>query len=113
MFMPQRNTSIHTYCALRSLPDAPPTPDGAAAQRLERVERLAAEQALVIESIPDPLLVFDALGGVAQANREARRQFGEQIAGRDLSTVIRHPEILASVRRALAGDPGEIGRAHL
>src|SRR5690606_30144446 len=81
--------------------------DRAAAQRLERVERHAAEQALVIETIPDPLLLIDARGRVALANREARRQFGEQIVGRDLSVVIRHPEILASVRHALAGEPGD------
>ena len=73
---------------------------------IERGQRRSEARALVIESIPDPLLLIDARGRVAQANRAARRQFGQQIVDRDLSTVIRHPEILATVRRALAGEPG-------
>lgn len=73
---------------------------------IERLQRRSEARALVIESIPDPLLLIDARGRVAQANRAARRQFGQQIVDRDLSTVIRHPEILATVRRALAGEPG-------
>jgi len=73
---------------------------------IERTLRLSQARAVVIESIPDPLLLIDARGRVAQANRAARRQFGQQIVDRDLSTVIRHPEVLATVRRALAGKPG-------
>lgn len=88
--------------------------DRSAAQRIEQTRQHAEALALVIESIPDPLLLIDARGRVARANREARRQFGQQIVDRDLSTVVRHPEILATVRRALAGGAGgdvEIGIA--
>lgn len=73
---------------------------------VDRGLRLSDARALVIQSIPDPLLLIDGRGRVAQANREARRQFGQQIVDRDLATVIRHPVVLATVRRALAGQPG-------
>ena len=73
---------------------------------IESLQRRAASRAAVIEAIPDPLLLIDPRGRVTLANREARRLFGDQIAERDLSTVIRHPEVLATVKRALAGGPG-------
>lgn len=81
---------------------------------MARAGSLSEARALVIDTIPDPLLLIDERGRVSQANREARRQFGQQIVDRDLSTVLRHPEILATVRRALAGGQGgdvEIGLA--
>ena len=81
---------------------------------MARAGGLSEARALVIDTIPDPLLLIDERGRVSQANREARRQFGQQIVDRDLSTVLRHPEILATVRRALAGGQGgdvEIGLA--
>lgn len=80
--------------------------DRHAAALIERDRRRSDARALVIESIPDPLLLIDARGRVALANREARKQFGQTIVDRDLSTVIRHPGILAAVRQALAGQPG-------
>ncbi|GHD39882.1 hypothetical protein GCM10017083_02490 [Thalassobaculum fulvum] len=109
--------------ALDAVGEAGPVADLALA--LERADRrtldwmarataLSEARALVIDSIPDPLLLIDERGRVSQANREARRQLGRQIVDRDLSTVLRHPEILATVRRALAGGPGgdvEIGLA--
>ncbi len=73
---------------------------------VERSRQRSESRDLVIESIPDPLLLIDPRGRVALANSEARRQFGKQIVGRDLSTVIRHPGILATVRQVLAGEPG-------
>lgn len=88
--------------------------DRRTAELIEGLRQRAEARALVIESIPDPLLLIDPRGRVAQANREARKQFGQQIVDRDLSAVIRHPEVLATVRRALAGQPGgdvEIGIA--
>ncbi len=73
---------------------------------IDRLAQRSQAQALVIETIPDPLLLIDARGRVDQANGAARRQFGQQIVDRDLSTVIRHPDVLATVRRALAGEAG-------
>ncbi|NQW09298.1 MAG: PAS domain-containing protein [Alphaproteobacteria bacterium] len=70
------------------------------------VARETASRALVIESIPDPLVLIDTRSRVALANRAAREQFGHQIVGRDLAAVIRQPEVLATVRRALNGGAG-------
>jgi two-component system phosphate regulon sensor histidine kinase PhoR len=90
------------------------------ASALERSDRRLAEQvanlilasdtrAAVIDSIPDPLLQIDAQMRVTTANLAARKQFGQQIVDRNLSTVIRHPDVLSAVKGALAqGGSGEI-----
>ena len=60
----------------------------------------------VIESIPDPLLLISARLRVTLANQAARELFGRQIVDRDLAAVIRHPEALTAVHRALEGGKG-------
>lgn len=71
---------------------------------IARIQQNADLSREVVDSIPDALLLVDSRGRVANANRAARKQFGEQIVDRNISAVIRHPEVLATLRRALAGD---------
>lgn len=76
---------------------------------LSAADRETTFRASVIDSIPDPLLLIDARSRIAMANHAARGQFGAAVVGRDLSVVIRHPDVLVAVRRALAdGDAGEV-----
>ena len=76
---------------------------------VEAARSEAAARWRIIESIPDPLLVVDDRSRIQSANRAAQGQFGERIVGRDLSAVIRHPDVLAAVRDALAGEStGEV-----
>ena len=92
-----------------SLASALDKSDRRMAEHLATLEQLSDTRAAVIDSIPDPLLQINARMRVSAANRAARKQFGQQIVDRDLSTVIRHPDVLAAVKSALAdGGSGEI-----
>lgn len=85
-----------------SLASALDKADRRMAEHLAVLEGLSETRAAVIDSIPDPLLQINARMQVSAANRAARKQFGQQIIDRDLSTVIRHPDVLAAVKDALA-----------
>ena len=56
----------------------------------------------IMEAIGDPLLVLTADRVVAGANDAALRLFGDRIEGRDLSVVLRQPDMLAAVDAVLA-----------
>ncbi len=57
--------------------------------------RLAQAGALIVERLPDPLIVLGADRGVRQANGAARAAFGE-----DIAAVLRHPTLRAAIERA-------------
>jgi two-component system phosphate regulon sensor histidine kinase PhoR len=79
------------------------------AEHMAILDQISATRAAVIDSIPDPLLQIDARLRVSTANLAARKQFGQHILDRDLSAVIRHPDVLSAVKGALAdGGSGEI-----
>ncbi len=59
--------------------------------------RLARAGALVVELLPDPLIVLGADRAVRQANAAARKIFGE-----DIAAVLRHPELRSAIERAYA-----------
>ena len=59
--------------------------------------RLAQAGALIVERLPDPLIVLGADRGVRQANGAARAAFGE-----DIAAVLRHPTLRAAIDRAYA-----------
>ncbi len=59
--------------------------------------RLAQAGALIVERLPDPLIVLGADRGVRQANGAARAAFGE-----DIAAVLRHPTLRAAIERAYA-----------
>jgi two-component system phosphate regulon sensor histidine kinase PhoR len=59
--------------------------------------RLAQAGALIVERLPDPLIVLGADRGVRQANGAARAAFGD-----DIAAVLRHPTLRAAIDRAYA-----------
>ena len=72
------------------------------ARRKELRAVVAGNQA-VLSGLPDPLLLIDGGGRVAGANPAAKRLFADAAVGRDLATVLRHPDLLHTVDRVLAG----------
>jgi len=77
------------------------------------VAELRAESQRLLDALPDALMILSRTRQVQRANRAARRLFGEQVTGRDLTAVLRHPALLAAVDAALAGEGGqriEVGR---
>jgi two-component system phosphate regulon sensor histidine kinase PhoR len=72
-------------------------------------QRLAAELAAssaVLDALPDPLLILDADRHVVRANQAAASLFGENLEGRELIHVLRHPAVLEAVQAVLAGGAG-------
>jgi two-component system phosphate regulon sensor histidine kinase PhoR len=63
---------------------------------------VAANEA-ILDAIPDPLILIDAFRRVTRANAAARSLFGESVGGRDLATVLRHPDVLEAAEESLAG----------
>ncbi len=74
-------------------------------------EAMAANQAradavtTILDAIPDPLLWIDGQANIAVANTAANTLLGgaQPLAGRGLSTVLRHPKLLAAVSDARTG----------
>lgn len=98
-------------------PGRPPASDGLnrAFERLVRVWRLridrltreSSERPMIMDVVPDPVLLIDAERRVTRANRAAREFTGIELTGHDLAVGLRHPEIIAAVDRVLAGDEGQ------
>jgi len=59
----------------------------------------------ILEAIPEPLILVDRARRVVRANAAARTLFGESVAGRDLDTVLRYPDVLEAAEEYLAGAP--------
>jgi two-component system phosphate regulon sensor histidine kinase PhoR len=72
------------------------------ARRRELRAVVAGNQA-VLSGLPDPLLLIDSAGRTVGANPAAKKLFSERVVGRDLATVLRHPDLLQTVDKVLAG----------
>ena len=73
-------------------------------------EELLAEQRTVFASMVDGVLLVDRAGRIVDFNRAAASWFGhdvDQVRGRDILEVVRHPRLDELVRRTLAG-PGPV-----
>jgi two-component system phosphate regulon sensor histidine kinase PhoR len=57
---------------------------------------------VVLDSLPDPVILIDGRRVVVGANRAARELLDAAPEGRDLALAIRHPDVLAAADRALA-----------
>lgn len=57
----------------------------------------------ILSALPDPLLVLDQGRRITRANHAARRLFGNEMVGQDLSLALRHPAALEAVDAVLAG----------
>jgi len=100
------------------VPPAPTAQDlGSALRRIERnlarrtdeaLTRAAADE-LIIDALPDPMLVLDDRLRVVRVNTAARKLFGRELRGRDLSAVLRHPQVLEAAQESLtAGEEKEV-----
>jgi two-component system phosphate regulon sensor histidine kinase PhoR len=67
---------------------------------------VAANQT-ILDRLPDPLILFDRDRQVVRGNRAAHELFGERIAGRDLSAVVRNPDVLDAADAVLKGEESE------
>ena len=65
-----------------------------AAHRIALVEQLRRADALILERLPDPLIVLAADRSVRRANAAARTAFGE-----DIGAVLRHPDLGSAINR--------------
>lgn len=68
-------------------------------EREEAENRRQRADALILDRLPDPLIVLNTLREVRWSNQAAIRSFGQ-----DLPAVIRHPALRAAIDRALAGE---------
>ena len=71
--------------------------------RRKELRAVVAGNEAVLSGLPDPLLLIDSAGRVVGANPAAKSLFSERVVGRDLATVLRHPDLLQTVDRVLAG----------
>ncbi len=61
------------------------------------IDNLATSAQAIVDGLPDPLLGVDRQRRVVRTNRAARALLGNIGAERDLSTTLRHPELLAAI----------------
>lgn len=63
-----------------------------------------ARQSAALEALPDAVLWLDAARKIQYGNAAARQIWGNDLAERDLATVIRHPAVLEAVSTLLRED---------
>jgi two-component system phosphate regulon sensor histidine kinase PhoR len=73
------------------------------ARRRRELEALVAANEAVLASLPDPLIMLDRERRIVRANPAAESLFGQALAGRDLTGVLRNPALIEAVDAALGG----------
>jgi two-component system, OmpR family, phosphate regulon sensor histidine kinase PhoR len=68
-------------------------------------ENLAASAQAIVDGLPDPLIAVDRQRRIVRTNRAALSLLGAAGADRDLSTTLRHPQLLAAIDALLAIGP--------
>jgi two-component system phosphate regulon sensor histidine kinase PhoR len=63
----------------------------------------AGEESVVLDSLPDPVLLLGRERRVLQANAAADRLVGASLVGGDLAMALRHPAVLEAVDSVLSG----------
>ena len=61
------------------------------------IDNLATSAQAIVDGLPDPLIGVDRQRRIVRTNRAARALLGPVGAERDLSTALRHPELLAAI----------------
>lgn len=61
----------------------------------------------LLDTLDDPIVVFDGAGRVQFANRASRLLVGADVEKKHVTAVLRYPEILEGVERVLAGGEAE------
>ncbi|MFO0002380.1 MAG: PAS domain-containing protein, partial [bacterium] len=76
---------------------------------LHRLSRRIAQQDVVFDAIPNPVLLIAADRQVVAANQAAVRLLGRRVVGRDVTLALRQPGVLAAIDRALVDNSaGEV-----
>lgn len=71
-------------------------------ERAEQIEMVGvAELAPLLEALPDPALLVDAEMRVVGSNGAARGQMQFETRGQFLTSILRHPDVLESVQKAV------------
>ena len=66
------------------------------------IDNLAASAQAIVDGLPDPLIAVDRQRRIVRTNRAAVMLLGPTVPDRDLSTALRHPELLAAIDALLA-----------
>ena len=61
------------------------------------IDNLAASAQAIVDGLPDPLIAVDRQRRIVRTNRAAVALLGTMGADRDLSTALRHPQLLAAI----------------
>jgi two-component system phosphate regulon sensor histidine kinase PhoR len=80
----------------------------AAAWRRQRasIDNLAESAQAIVDGLPDPLIAVDRRRRIVRTNRAAASLLGSILPDRELSTTLRHPELLAAIDSLLATADG-------
>jgi two-component system, OmpR family, phosphate regulon sensor histidine kinase PhoR len=70
------------------------------------IDNLAASAQAIVDGLPDPLIAVDRQRRIVRTNRAAVALLGPLPPDRDLSTALRHPELLAAIDSLLATADG-------
>ncbi len=71
--------------------------------RRQELVRTISNHEAVLTALPDSLLLIDAHRRILRGNPAAENLFGSDIAGRDLTAVLRNPQLLEATEEVLAG----------
>ena len=83
----------------------------AAEERLHRRRELEAVligNEAILATLPDPLIMMDSARRIVRANPAASELFGSELAGRDLTAVLRSPSLLGAADAVLQGADGRV-----
>lgn len=73
----------------------------------EALEAASESSDMVLDALPDPLIMIAGDRSVVRVNPAAVSVFGEALFGRDLAVLLRQPALLEAVDRVLAGGEGQ------
>ncbi len=71
----------------------------------EQLDALVVGNESVLASLPDPLVMLDRGRRIVRANPAAEKLFGDRLAGRALTDVLRSPALIEAADAVLAGAP--------
>jgi len=77
-------------------------------ERRRELEAVVTANETIFASLPDPLIMLDDERRVVRANRAAETLFGEPVADRELTALLRAPPLLEAVDAAMRGEPGRL-----
>ena len=76
------------------------------ARRQELIGALASRE-VIMANLPDPILLLGSGKKVVQANPAAVALFGREIEGRDITAILRNPDVLAAIDTNYRADDDE------